>query len=309
MKPTPIAALYTFAQVAQHPSLSSAAKAMHLTTGAISQQLIQLEQQLGFSLFERHSRGVTLTDQGEILLSVLQRSFQEIDVTLQSLAQRATRKEIRLKLTPSFAYKWLVPRLEDFYRQHPDIQVQTFAEGALVDSERRDFDLAIDYGPIPYSRTQAELLLEEALLPVMSPAYLSQHAWIAEEGIHEEQWKEVVLLHDAMPWAKAPRDYEWLFWATEMHVPLASHKGHFFNRTDMAMSAAEAGVGIALARTALLTQELQLGRLVAPFPAIPARAGYYLITLNTNEYTEIFAQWLRKQINQLDKQVQKYLDR
>lgn len=309
MKQTSIAALYTFSQVAQYPSLSSAAKAMHLTTGAISQQLIQLEQQLGFSLFERHSRGVTLTEQGEILLAVLQRSFQEIDATLQSLSQRALRKEVRLKLTPSFAYKWLVPRLEDFYRQHPDIQVQTFAEGALVDSERGDFDLAIDYGPIPYPRASAELLLEEALLPVMSPSYLSHHSWIEQKEMNEEQWQSVVLLHDAMPWAKAPRDHEWLFWATEMNVPLASHKGHFFNRTDMAMSAAEAGVGIALARTALLNQELELGRLVAPFPAISARAGYYLIMLNANEHTEIFAQWLRRQIKQLQSQVHDYLER
>ena len=300
LKNSYLAALHTFSQVANHPSFSSAAKSMHLTTGAISQQLLQLEAQLGFSLFERHSRGIRLTEAGQSLLSVVQRSLQDIDTTIQHLNQRGNRKEIRLKLTPSFAFKWLVPRLEDFYRQHPDIQIQTFAEGALVDSERRDFDLAIDYGPFPYSRANAELLLEEFLLPVMSPSYLHAHPDLMTSPGDLFAWREVVLLHDAMPWAKAARDYEWLYWASEMGVDLATHQGHFFNRTDMAMSAAEAGVGIAMARLALLSNELEQGKLVTPFEPIAANAGYYLIAHNQSDTTAIFIEWLKGQVYRAD---------
>lgn len=287
-----VSALHTFMQVAQYPSFSSAAKDLHLTTGAISQQLLQLEDQLGFSLFERHSRGVRLTEAGQTLLTVVQHSFQEIDSAVQSLSQRDNRKEIRLKLTPSLAFKWLVPRLDDFYRHNPDIQIQMFAEGALVDSDRRDFDLAIDYGPIPYPKANAELLMAESLLPVMSPAYLTAHPQLRQLS----GWKEVVLLHDAMPWAKAPRDFEWLYWASEMGLDLATQRGHFFNRTDMAMSAAEAGVGIAMARMALLTTELESGKLVTPFAPIEANAGYFLITHTANETTRVFRDWLEQQI-------------
>ncbi|MBL4249579.1 LysR family transcriptional regulator [Vibrio fluvialis] len=287
-----VSALHTFMLVAQHPSFSSAAKALHLTTGAISQQLLQLEGQLGFSLFERHSRGVRLTEAGQTLHTVLQRSFQEIDSAIQSLSQRDNRKEIRLKLTPSLAFKWLVPRLDDFYRHNPDIQIQMFAEGALVDSDRRDFDLAIDYGPLPYPKPNAEMLMEESLLPVMSPSYLAAHPQLS----HAAGWQDVVLLHDAMPWAKAPRDFEWLYWASEMGLELATQRGHFFNRTDMAMSAAEAGVGIAMARMALITNELDSGKLVTPFTPIAANAGYFLITHTANDTTRIFRDWLKAQI-------------
>lgn len=200
LKSQQVASLHTFMQVAQYSSFSLAAAALHLTTGAISQQMLQLEAQLGFSLFERHSRGVRLTEAGRILLTTVQRSYQDIEQIIHSLVPPTERKEIRLKLTPSFAFKWLVPRLEDFYRRHPEIQIQTFAEGALVDSERRDYDLAIDYGALPYPRRDAQLLMEEWLLPVMSTNYLAAHSWLQEDWANAENWQQVVLLHDAMPW-------------------------------------------------------------------------------------------------------------
>ncbi|NIY92507.1 LysR substrate-binding domain-containing protein [Vibrio diazotrophicus] len=296
LKSSQVSALHTFMLVAQYPSFSAAAKELHITTGAISQQLLQLESKIGFSLFERHSRGVKLTEAGETLRAVVQRSFHDIEESLHNLEQRENRKEIRLKLTPSLAFKWLLPKLEDFYHQNPEIQVQLFAEGALVDSERKDFDLAIDYGPFPYNRKNSELLMAESLLPVMSPSYLKAHPWLEQIGKNQNYWDEVNLLHDAMPWAKAPRDYEWLYWASEMGVEISTLKGHFFNRTDMAMSAAEAGVGIAMARSMLLQNELETGKLISPFKPIPANAGYFLITHNPNETTATFTQWLKGQV-------------
>lgn len=296
LKGSQVSALHTFMLVAQYPSFSAAAKELHITTGAISQQLLQLESKIGFSLFERHSRGVKLTEAGETLRAVVQRSFHDIEESLHNLEQRENRKEIRLKLTPSLAFKWLLPKLEDFYHQNPDIQVQLFAEGALVDSERKDFDLAIDYGPFPYNRKNSELLMAESLLPVMSPSYLKAHPWLEDISNNQNYWDEVNLLHDAMPWAKAPRDYEWLYWASEMGVEISTLKGHFFNRTDMAMSAAEAGVGIAMARSMLLQNELETGKLISPFKPIPANAGYFLITHNPNETTATFTQWLKGQV-------------
>lgn len=296
LKSSQVSALHTFMLVAQYPSFSAAAKELHITTGAISQQLLQLESKIGFSLFERHSRGVKLTEAGETLRAVVQRSFHDIEESLHNLEQRENRKEIRLKLTPSLAFKWLLPKLEDFYHQNPDIQVQLFAEGALVDSERKDFDLAIDYGPFPYNRKNSELLMAESLLPVMSPSYLKAHPWLQNIGNNQNYWDEVNLLHDAMPWAKAPRDYEWLYWASEMGVEISTLKGHFFNRTDMAMSAAEANVGIAMARSMLLQNELETGKLISPFKPILANAGYFLITHNPNETTATFTQWLKGQV-------------
>ncbi|CAE6955292.1 Transcriptional regulator [Vibrio sp. B1REV9] len=296
MKSSIVSGLWLFTQVAEFPSFTRAAKALHLTTGAISQQIIQLEEQLGFTLFERHSRGITLTVTGHQLLKSTSFHFSELSKTLDDLQTEKPSNEIRLKLTPSFAFKWLVPRLESFHIENPDLQVQIYAEGAIVNSELRDYDVAIDYGLHPYRDASAELILEERLLPVMSPKYLEEHEWLKALNASKSEWCQATLLHDAMPWESAARDHEWLFWASSMGLSFKTDVGHFFNRTDMAISAAEAGVGIAMARMALVADELKSGRLVSPFEPIAANAGYYLITNTKSVPTNKFRRWLKRQI-------------
>lgn len=294
--------LITFVETAKHRSLTSAAKALCVTTGAVSQQLIQLENQLGFTLFHRHSRGIQLSDEGKELLDVVESGLEDIDSVIDKiLRSEVDSNEIRLKLTPSFAFKWLVPRLENFHKQYPDIQIQIFAEGALVESEIKDYDLAIDYGPLTHKHADSmllkpELLMKEKLLPVMSPSYLKGHPQLESTSLQHSDFDSVVLLHDAMPWDNASRDLEWKSWASIYGVEIKVNQGHFFNRTDMAMSAAEAGVGIAMARTALIQDELRTKRLVTPFEPIPAGAGYFLISNTTSPAVEKFTAWLRVQI-------------
>ncbi|HHF3217142.1 LysR substrate-binding domain-containing protein [Vibrio alginolyticus] len=303
MKSNLISGLCLFSQVAEYNSFTGAARHLHLTTGAISQQIIHLEALLGFTLFERHSRGTRLTVKGTQLHQATQFHFSELSKLLDELKVEKQTNEIRLKLTPSFAFKWLVPKLESFHHDNPDIQVQIFAEGALVNSEIKDYDVAIDYGLHPYRNANAELILDEHLLPVMSPKYLEDHDWLKtlfgeqKNSMPVKQWQEATLLHDAMPWEKATRDYEWLYWASAMGLDFKTDIGHFFNRTDMAMSAAEAGVGIAMARMALIEDELTTERLVSPFKPIPANAGYYLIMNTRTNATETFRHWLLGQLN------------
>ncbi|HHX8677310.1 TPA: LysR substrate-binding domain-containing protein [Vibrio alginolyticus] len=303
MKSNLISGLCLFSQVAEYNSFTGAARHLHLTTGAISQQIIHLEALLGFTLFERHSRGTRLTVKGTQLHQATQFHFSELSKLLDELKVEKQTNEIRLKLTPSFAFKWLVPKLESFHHDNPNIQVQIFAEGALVNSEIKDYDVAIDYGLHPYRNANAELILDEHLLPVMSPKYLEDHGWLKtlfgeqKTSMPVKQWQEATLLHDAMPWEKATRDYEWLYWASAMGLDFKTDIGHFFNRTDMAMSAAEAGVGIAMARMALIEDELTTERLVSPFKPIPANAGYYLIMNTRTNATETFRHWLLGQLN------------
>lgn len=280
--------------VSRHQSLTSAAKELNLTVGAVSQQLQQIEERLGFSVFERHARGIRLSEQGRKLVEATSHHLAAIEENIFQLTQVSERKQIRLKLTPSFAFKWLVPRLENFHKRYPDVQIHTFAEGALVDSDNRNFDIAIDYGPLPYKHADAELLMEESLLPVMSRDYFNAH----REILHgSDEWGRVTLLHDLMPWSGALKDYEWLYWASHQRLDFETNQGHFFNRTDMAMSAAEAGVGIALARVALLDKEVEQGRLTAPFAPIAANAGYFVITHIDDPYTRLFKKWLREQVD------------
>lgn len=293
LKSNMASALMTFIEVGKLGSLTRTAKAKCLTTGAISQQLLQLENNLGVQLLERHSRGVRLSEAGQRLHQTASASFQDIDNLLASLQETAlVPAEIKLKLTPSFALKWLIPRLEDFHRLYPDIQVQSYAEVALVDHTAQDFDIAIDYGPILYRDSGAKLLMEEKLIPVMSPHYLEKRPRLITN--EAQTWSEVTLLHDAKPWSGAVRHHEWQYWAQENEADISPDRGHFFNRTDMAMSAAESGVGIALARQALIQDELESGRLVAPFADIGA--GYFILAHTHSPAGRCFTQWLHSQV-------------
>lgn len=292
MRASTFAGLATFAVVAKHQSLTKAAQELHLTTGALSQQIKQLEQRLDITLFHRHSRGLTLTDSGKQLFNVVDLSIGQIKQVLTELKAPETSSEIRLKLTPSFAFKWLVPKLHDFNRQFPELKVQTFADGALVDHKCDDVDLVIDYCQFGADTNNGELLLEEHLIPVMSPMYFNNFNWQSENI-----WQEVTLLHDAMPWQGAQKDQEWQVWFDSIGLKL-SHlpQGHYFNRTDMAMAAAEAGLGVALARQALLGNEIEQNRLVAPYSAIKANAGYFLYRQHNTFAVECFCQWLNQTI-------------
>lgn len=204
MRSNVISGLWLFNQVAAHASFTGAAKQLHLTTGAVSQQIIHLEESLGFTLFERHSRGIRLTEKGIQLQQATQLHFSELSKLLDDLRVEKHINEVRLKLTPSFAFKWLVPKLESFQLENPEIQVQIFAEGALVNSDLKDYDVAIDYGLHPYRDHDAELILDEQLLPVMSPKYLEDHRWLKTpfgdqtSSMSVNQWQAATLLHDAM---------------------------------------------------------------------------------------------------------------
>jgi DNA-binding transcriptional LysR family regulator len=120
--------LATFEVAAQLGSFTKAANYLHITTGAVSQQINLLEKQLSMQLFNRHSRGINLTETGQQLYQVVKRSFAEIENSIDDLKQdQSADGEIKLKLTPSFAYKWLIPRLQKFYNLYPNISIQTLA--------------------------------------------------------------------------------------------------------------------------------------------------------------------------------------
>lgn len=289
--------LVTFEVAARLGSFTKTAAHLNITTGAISQQINLLENQLSLKLFERHSRGIGLTDNGRQLYQVVKHNFADIENVIDDLRQgQSPDGEIKLKLTPSFAYKWLIPRLHKFYNLYPNISIQTYAEGALVDHQDSNFDLTIDYGHSPYPNSNAELLLSEQLIPVMSPSYFKRFDW-QDSTLKNQQatWQSATLLHDAMPWRHAKKDAEWGYWFAQMNIQEESNQGHFFNRTDMAMAAAEAGLGVALARYALIADDFKQGRLVSPFEPVKAHTGYYIIQHRSSSVIECFKSWLLTQ--------------
>jgi len=272
-------------------SFSKAAQELSITTGAVSQQIRKLEERLEFKLFKRHPRGITLTDEGVELLAITNQSLESIQATIKRLQKHALNGPVKIKSTPSIVFKWLIPALKTFNEAHPDVIVETYAEASLLDFDKIEFDLAIDYSMGKYKNIDARFLNEEILYPVISPSYMPDADWS-----DTNTWKKAVLLHDSMPWLGASKDEEWRYWLNSQgKFDVDSKQGHYFNRSDMAIAAATAGLGIALARGSLVVDEVQNGALISPLPAVASCCRYYLLTPTgkpTNSKAKILSQWL-----------------
>jgi LysR family glycine cleavage system transcriptional activator len=288
-----LAALRTFDVASRTLSFTRAAEQLHVTTGAVSQQIKHLEAQLGFKLFERLPRGLNLTGEGKQLFEVVHKSLQDLDGCVLRLQRQMLEGQIRFRSTPTLLFKWLVPRLRLFQAGYPDIRVETFAEESLLRTEPRDFDLAIDYSFGEYRELVATPLLAETLFPVASPDYVAARDWKDPAS-----WRDLTLLHDSMAWHEARRDAEWRYYLDKAGLgEVDSDRGHYFNRADLAMEAAAAGLGVALARGRLIDQDLNTGRLVSLLPALPSCCSYYLIHRPgalDNARIRVFFDWLRQ---------------
>ncbi len=263
-----------FHAVAEQLSFTRAAEVLNVTTGAVSQQVKQLESRLGYSLFKRTTRQLRLTEQGKHLAQAFSLGYRAIDEALAVLTSSQLRGRLRLVVIPSFCLQWLVPRLGEFYRTFPDIDLHIDARDQLQGLVDAGYDLAIDYR-VAISGDQSPFLAEW-LIPVCSPDLLIDGKPLAKA----ENLLGYPLLHDSAPWIGAGRDEEWLHWLDQTGVNPEPIQGQlYFNRADLALQAAEAGHGIALGRRALIADQLASGRLVIAYDqSIRSPASYFLQT-------------------------------
>src|SRR6478735_518904 len=165
----PMQALRAFESAARSQSLSRAAEALSLTHGAISHQIKALEAALNVRLIERAGRGIRLTEEGERLAARLRGALAEIEDAVREASERSNPRQLRVSVTPSFASRWLLPRLGRFLARHRDIDLDVRSSFALVDFGRDDTDLAIRYGFGGWPDVASEHLLDDAFFPVCSP--------------------------------------------------------------------------------------------------------------------------------------------
>lgn len=256
--------------VASHLSFTRAAEEMNVTTGAVSQQIKQLESRLHCQLFQRTTRQLHLTEEGELLSQAVARGYRDMDEALGSLTALRLRGRVRLVVISSFCLQWLVPRLGGFYRAFPDIELHLDAQDNLQGMAEGSYDLALDYR-FPRSNEEAPFLAEW-LIPVCSPALRTGGPLNAKDLL------AYPLIHDSAPWAGATQDQEWQHWLAEVGVKQQSGQGQlYFNRADLALQAAETGQGVALGRQELVTDRLASGRLVvACDQKVRSPASYFL---------------------------------
>ncbi len=284
----PMQALRAFEAAASARSLTKAAAMLHLTHGAISHQIKALEADLGVRLVERAGRGIRLTDEGERFANRVRVAFAELAAAVREMTEHANPRQLRVSVLPSFAARWLLPRMGRFLAAHPDIDLDVRANLALADFQRDDTDVAIRYGFGDWPGLIAEHLLDEISFPVCSPRLaqgklpvvpqdLARHTLLRCE---DEFWK---------PWFEAAG----LDWPEPARGPM-------FNDSSHMLQAAAEGQGIALGRSSLLANDLHNGVLVRLFePVVPAPRKYFLVyppRLANTAKIAAFRQWVRDEV-------------
>jgi LysR family glycine cleavage system transcriptional activator len=291
-----LASLRFFAAAARVSSFKQAAMDLHVTQGAVSQQIKQLEGALGVRLFYRLVRQVSLTEEGRQFAAVVERSLEDIERAAKAISAPKSTAEIRLRAGPSFSLRWLVPRLADFYSQHKGIRLFVNAAYGAFDPARREFDLAIEQTKERLPSMHCEVLMDETLTPVCSPEFLERHSFLKKP----KDLERCTLLHDGHPWPGADEDAEWRHWLDEADAPrVDSSQGQFFSLANLAIEAALTHQGVAIGRLSLVADLLESRRLVAPFPQkIKSPTRYYLVypkELAERADIQAVIQWLREQ--------------
>jgi LysR family transcriptional regulator, glycine cleavage system transcriptional activator len=290
----PLNALRAFEAAARHLNFSRAADELSVTPGAVSQQIQNLEDYVGVALFKRTPKGLLLTDPAQIALPSLREAFDRLAEAASMLTAAVDGRRLTVTVPPSFASKWLLPRLGSFESLHPEVDVWVSADNELTDFASGEVDLAIRYGSGRYPGLETIQLMHETVLPVASPALLEAQPLEAPADLANQ-----VLLHDGSPDAD-PSCPDWTMWLAARGVKgVDGSRGPRFNQSSLVIEAAVGGRGVALAKRTLAQADLDAGRLVVPLQiATAVDFAYYLVHPKTKgrlPQVKAFIAWIGQQ--------------
>lgn len=287
----PLGALRAFDAAARHGSFKAAALELSVTPAAVSHQIKALEQRLDTNLFDRLNRGLRLTPAGQRLAAVTSDSFTRLEAGLRELETSGHRRSsatLTISSAPSIAAKWLVPRLHRFQAAHPTIELRLQSGDALADvTSGSGIDVALRYGTGHYGTdvSETQLWLPGKIVVVCAPALLQGGSLRTPMDV-----LHYPLLRTALParretgkQAVATELAGWPAWLAAAGISPATinpttMRGPLFGSSHLAIDAAAAGRGLALAPRILVADEIAAGRLVEPFPiAVPDPFAYWLV--------------------------------
>lgn len=274
--------------------ISLAAGPLHLTTGAVSQRLKLLEQLLGIKLFQKQGREAHLTEAGVFLATNVGRSFDQIENVVQealSLAHR--RQKLRIKVMPTFAIRWLIPRLASLYLMHQDIDIEiTTSASATFDTPLDDMDFVLRHGKGSWPQTDAIRIFDDAYVPVCSKG-------VAERLVRVEDLFDAQLIHSMM----IPN--AWKAWFESAGVAgTPSQPGLNLANAALCYQAAMDGLGVSMAQRDYVKDDLAAGRLVQPFSHISRTGLAYFLVRDSGKADSrtvaAFRAWLNDQASNPD---------
>lgn len=282
----PLNSLKCFEAAGRLLSFTRAAQELNVTQAAISHQIKVIEEFLGVSLFVRHPRRLALTDQGKTLLPDIIEAFDRVSTAIGSVSEEQSSSMISVRLAPSFAAKWLSPRLKYFWLQYPEIDLCLYHAHPAVDFDREQIDIAVTYGKGDWPGVVADPLLSLDFFPVCTPAFMQNDKPLSDI----ENLRYYTLLHDA--------NYEcWNDWLNLAGLKdINASKGTIIDDTNVLIQAAIDGQGIALGSTTFVEDHLESGKLVKPFDlTLKNEFSYYVVCPGShlnNSAVKVFKEWL-----------------
>jgi LysR family transcriptional regulator, regulator of gene expression of beta-lactamase len=281
----PLNALRAFDAAARHLNFTRAAIELHVSQGAVSHQVAQLERRLGTRLFHRLPRGLALTDEGHALVPVLADAFDRVAATLDQYADGRFREALKVGVVGTFATGWLLPRLDGFARAFPAIDLRISTNNNRVDLAGEALDYALRFGDGAWHGTHAEPLRAAPMAPLCTPAIAARLQSPAD------------LVHERL--LRSYRADEWALWFAAAGVPLPVLRGPVFDSSALMASAATAGLGVALAPPSMFARELASEHLVQPFTLTIDAGRYWLTRLMSRPESDAmlrFRNWLVAEI-------------
>lgn len=268
--------LRTFEVAARHLSFTRAAEELGVTPAAVSHAIREAESQLQVRLFDRSSRVVRLTRAGEMLAGTVSEAFDGIGRTVARLRSMDGRPRLVVTSAPSFAAKWLVPRLDRFTQTMQGADVRIDVSSRMVDFYREDVDVGIRYGTGNYRGLHSERLFQDTIFPVCSPKLLTGPRPLRQP----RDLRHHTLIH--VEWEAQGETWpNWSAWVHAAGAPdVDTTRGVHLSDTTVAIQAAIDGQGIALGSSTLVADDLAAGRLVCPFEVhlkTPSQFAYYLV--------------------------------
>lgn len=276
--PIHLNALRAFEASARHGSFSEAAAELNVTPAAVGQLVRSLEEWLGGPLFHRSPSGRTrlvATETAQRALADIRAGFDRLSLGLERLKEGSVNGVLTVTVSPAFAAKWLLPRIDRFHERWPDIDVRLDTNLKLLDFLAQGIDIGVRYGAGTWAGLVAEKLMEEEIYPVCSPSLLNDAASLRAPPDVLGQ----TLLHD-LSVDRAAGFATWETWFGKAGISEAApQRGLKINNSAAVLQAAIDGRGIALARSIMARDDLMAGRLVRLFPeiALPSALAYYVV--------------------------------
>jgi LysR family glycine cleavage system transcriptional activator len=287
----PLESLRVFEAAARHLSFKGAGDELSVTASAVSHRIAALEEELGTPLFVRRVRRIELTADGERLAAGMRRALGEIRRAVASV-DRGVGLRLRITAIPSQVTRWLAPRLNRFHAAHPDIELEVVADLELADLTQGAFEVALRFGAGDYPGLHVEHLMDDVLVAIASPRFLSEHGPVTRPG----DLTRLTRIIDATS-ENDDSGVNWRTWLAHHRLPTGeAGRGMRFNGAALVIEAAAGGLGVALTRKSLVVGELQVGRLaLVPGEEIATNWRHFAVTapaLAEEGTVRAFIDWL-----------------